>query len=331
MALSIVALTAAYTNAQTPVLSMPVDCELGKDCFIFKYADTSPDKSVTDYVCGRRSTDGHKGTDFALTDPLAIDKNIPVLAMSDGVVLATRDGIKDNQPGKVSFPEGKDCGNRVGIEHGGAWLTDYCHLKQGSIKVRKGDKVNRGQVIGYVGSSGVSERPHLHVSVRQGKTDIDPFSGIPLSAEPSCDSAKSSMPRTTLWDDEAQDKLSDYRPQVIEYLGLATDIPDIDSVTQQQFTAKSATNPPLLVAYVTVLGTVGGIEKWLRIFSPDGSLFFEHTNIQKKNFARSFIYAGTKRPDSGFDTGLWTLVATVRGRGPIGPFSETRINHFEIR
>jgi murein DD-endopeptidase MepM/ murein hydrolase activator NlpD len=74
-------------------------------------------------------------------------------------------------------------GNSVVIEHGNGEFSFYAHLKPGSIRVRAGEQVARGQLLGQVGSSGNSTEPHLHFQVCDGP---DPLlcAGIPVQFEP---------------------------------------------------------------------------------------------------------------------------------------------------
>jgi len=58
--------------------------------------------------------------------------------------------------------KGKECGNGVVITHGDGYETQLCHLKQASIIVQKGDQVKKGDILGFVGTSGASEFPHVH-------------------------------------------------------------------------------------------------------------------------------------------------------------------------
>lgn len=96
----------------------------------------------------------HSGTD------LAAPYGSPVYAVADGV---------------VSFvgPHGGH-GNYIRLEHGGAIGTGYGHLSR--FAVQQGLRVRAGQVIGYVGSTGLSTGPHLHYEVFRGGASIDPMS-----------------------------------------------------------------------------------------------------------------------------------------------------------
>ena len=64
------------------------------------------------------------------------------------------------------------CGIAVRLEHGGGLSTRYCHMSR--MAVAAGMQVRRGQVIGYVGSSGLSTGPHLHYEMYRGGRVINP-------------------------------------------------------------------------------------------------------------------------------------------------------------
>ena len=64
-------------------------------------------------------------------------------------------------------------GKHVKIEHGFGYITVYAHLHK--INVRKGQKVKRGDIIGFVGSTGRSEAPHLHYEVQKDDRRINPI------------------------------------------------------------------------------------------------------------------------------------------------------------
>ncbi len=91
-------------------------------------------------------------------------------------VYATADGIIE----KVEFNEG-GYGKEVVIRHSKKLSTQYAHLSAFAVKLN--DTVKKGQVIGYVGSSGRSTTPHLHYEVRLNNQDVDPGKYFKLSAQ----------------------------------------------------------------------------------------------------------------------------------------------------
>jgi len=87
----------------------------------------------------------HKGTDFAAPS------GTPIMASGSGTVVLA-----------------KWCGgggNCVKIKHNSTYETVYAHMKSFAKGIRKGKKVKQGQIIGYVGSTGMSTGPHLHYEV----------------------------------------------------------------------------------------------------------------------------------------------------------------------
>src|SRR5436190_13146599 len=97
----------------------------------------------------------HLGVDFAAPP------GTPVRAVGDGTVAEAR-----------WVPQ---LGRCVRIEHAGALVSVYGHLRSLANGVREGLAVERGQVIGYVGSSGLSTGPHLHFAIERGGEYVDPL------------------------------------------------------------------------------------------------------------------------------------------------------------
>jgi len=90
-----------------------------------------------------------------------------VIAVADGVVRDTRDGEQEHkplspQPEPSSLTADGLFGNYVVLELQPGVFATYAHLKKGSVKVRPGDRVHRGQSLGQLGQSGNSAAPHLH-------------------------------------------------------------------------------------------------------------------------------------------------------------------------
>jgi murein DD-endopeptidase MepM/ murein hydrolase activator NlpD len=71
-------------------------------------------------------------------------------------------------------------GNVVWVDHGGTLLSVYAHLS--SIRVRAGQSVGRGELLGLSGQSGDATAPHLHFEIWRGGIEVDPvplFGGKP--------------------------------------------------------------------------------------------------------------------------------------------------------
>jgi murein DD-endopeptidase MepM/ murein hydrolase activator NlpD len=125
---------------------------------------TAPaDAAISDVFGSQRIFTGksespHLGLDFR------VPSGTPVAAMNDGTVLLAR----------LLYYEG----NFVVLDHGQGLLTIYMHLSE--FKVKEGDQVKRGQVIGLSGGTGRATGPHLHVGVRWQGTYLDPAALIRL-------------------------------------------------------------------------------------------------------------------------------------------------------
>lgn len=101
-----------------------------------------------------KTTKFHAGLDFAAP------QGTPVYATADGVV-------------RLAGNTGDGYGNHVIISHGFSYETLYGHMVR--IKARPGQRVTRGEVIGWVGSTGKSTGPHLHYEVHKNGKPLDPI------------------------------------------------------------------------------------------------------------------------------------------------------------
>ena len=128
----------------------------------------------------------HLGTDFAAP------KGTPIYATAKGVVkyLATLTGY----------------GNVVYLKHGADYLTVYAHLAGFKKGLRSGDKVSKGQAIGFVGSTGQSTGPHLHYEIR--------LNGIHQDAE------KFNPPKQSLVPSSAMASFKEKSNHVLSELGI---------------------------------------------------------------------------------------------------------------
>ena len=89
------------------------------------------------------------------------------VAHSDGVVVSTRNNCQGFEQGSY--------GNYVKLRHDDGYYTLYAHIAYNTVKVKVGNRVNRGQILGYMGNTGYSFGGHLHFEVRdRSDVRIDP-------------------------------------------------------------------------------------------------------------------------------------------------------------
>lgn len=98
----------------------------------------------------------------------------PILAVSDGTIVDMRADLADQVPGALpdGLPIGEADGNFAVLDIGGGAFVLYAHMQPGSVRVRTGDRVRRGDVIGAVGNTGNSSEPHLHLHVMDGPSPL---------------------------------------------------------------------------------------------------------------------------------------------------------------
>ena len=192
---------AAAADSTPPKLSLPIRCEPGKTCFIQSYVDIDTGPEWRDFACGSATYEGHKGTDFRVLSSAAAAQHVAVLASADGMVKGQRDGMDDILIDELTkgMVAARECGNGVVIDHGAGWETQYCHMLKGSVRVKAGDKVTRGQPLGDVGNSGLAQFAHVHLEVRKDGKPVEPFSGRSQDAACSLDAKGNGG----LWTDDA--------------------------------------------------------------------------------------------------------------------------------
>lgn len=117
----------------------------------------------------------HAGDGKALTDYYCYGQ--PILAPAAGVVVTAVDSLPDQAIG--ARDPAHAAGNNVVIDHGNGEYSLLAHLQPRTVKVKVGQKVKAGDVLGLAGNSGNTSEPHLHVHLMNGPS-MDDADGLPM-------------------------------------------------------------------------------------------------------------------------------------------------------
>jgi Peptidase family M23 len=305
----LLALAASPACAEGLSLALPLACALGTDCWVQQYPAHGAD--AADYRCGHESYKGHDGTDFRVRDTSV---HVPVLASAAGRVKAARDGVADHlvkNGADLASVKGRECGNGAVIAHEGGFETQYCHLRQGSVRVKPGDTVEAGTKLGEVGYSGEAAFPHVHLTVRRGGKALDPFDGGPAVG------AACGTGGTPLWNRQAADALAydkgadlidaGFHGAPVEMEGLETgkagkDMPEKDW--------------PAMVAYLWAINLSAGDVIRVTLKGP-GGVAAENSVTLDRNKAQYLLFAGKKKPKGGWLAGSYSGSVTVTNGGEV--------------
>lgn len=299
---ALLAVAAGAAATERPELTLPVDCEPGKSCFIQHYVDLDAGSATRDYMCGTATYDNHRGVDFRLLSAAASAVGVPVRAATGGTVKAVRDGVADAFRNASNAPDikGRECGNGVVIDHGGGWETQYCHLKQGSVRVSKDQTVERGAHLGDVGFSGEADFAHLHFTVRHKDRVVDPF--LPDAVDGACDRSR----RTAgMWAPQIATKLPYKAGEIIGW-GFADAAPEYRALERnhEAISPPNALSPALLF-YGRFINLVAGDRVRVVIVGPGGSFAEELSLPIARNKPIVVSYAGKKRKSEPWRPGVY--------------------------
>jgi hypothetical protein len=316
-AIILVALSGVGLAQPAPSLSLPIDCTLGRDCFIQQYVDVDPGPGAKDYRCGIASYEGHKGTDFRVLSVKAAEAGVKVLASAAGRVKSVRDGVEDRLIATAADAQAvkdRECGNGVVLDHGGGWETQYCHMRRGSVMVRAGQMVVAGAALGLVGYSGEAQFAHVHLSVRKDGAVVDPFLGEAVNG--TC-LAPDVRPTSSLWKVDVQPDVAYRDGQIIETgfsggpVGLAA--------LEQGGVAVPVADSATLVFYARVINLRAGDALRMAVEGPGGFKFAVVGEPAERNRAQFVGMAGQKRGAAPWALGAYRgVVEVIRGGAAIG-------------
>jgi murein DD-endopeptidase MepM/ murein hydrolase activator NlpD len=309
-----------------PTLSLPLACEPHQTCFIQSYVDIDPGADLLDYACGQATNAQHSGVDFRLLSSAAAKADVAVLAAADGMVKGVRDGVFDvfakDLPDKDVI-KGRECGNGVVIDHGGGWETQYCHLKQGSVRVAKDAAIKRGDRLGSVGYSGLADFAHLHLTVRRDDKVVDPF--LPDAGAAAC---QRDARGPGLWEPSVAAAFP-YRSGEIIASGFAGSPPDLHGLERDHtaVTPVSMASDALLV-FGRFVNLIKDDRVRLIATGPGGGLIEQVSPPLDRNKATYLFYAGKKRSSAPWPPGRYEgRIELVRDGGVIA----TRVFTLDLR
>jgi murein DD-endopeptidase MepM/ murein hydrolase activator NlpD len=288
-------------------LGLPVDCKLKVDCFVQQLPDVDPGPGTLDPLCGQATYQGHTGWDIRLRSLSDIALNVSVIALADGIVSRLRDGVPDQifqAANDRSQLKDKECGNGIVIDHQGGLSSQYCHLKNGSLSVRTGAHVRKGERIGAIGSSGVAEFPHVHVSVRRDGKLVEPLTGQSLGHEtPFCGDLSESLLDTLTRQALVQPTVA------ILDAGLAAAPPDLFNLVRSGGPPLATATTSSTVAWLWAINVDEGSRFRIRLVGPGEIALIDHTtNALPRRKANYLAYVGRKM---GVKSGAYHLTAEI--------------------
>jgi hypothetical protein len=306
-------------------LSLPLVCEPHSTCFIQSYVDLDAGPGVRDFACGGATYDGHSGVDFRLLSAASSIAGIAVIASADGTVKGVRDGVPDifAKDGKADDVKGRECGNGVLIEHSGGWETQYCHMKQGSVRAAKGQAVKRGDRLGDVGFSGKADFAHVHLTVRHDGKVIDPF--LPSAIDSAC---QKDAKAPTLWTAEVAAKFP-YKNGEIIGAGFAGEPVGLDALEKDNSNVAALTPAsPALIFYGRFINLLAGDRARVVVDGPGGSFIEELSPPLDRNKASYVSYAGKKRQNQPWPSGRYEGRVEIVREGAV---IATKLGQIELK
>lgn len=275
-------------------LGLPAQCDLGKTCFLQQYPDMNAGSAAIDPLCGSRSYDGHKGTDLRILSLKDMEKGYPVIAIADGKVLRARDGETDHlvetskDRARIS---GKECGNGLVMQLEDGYEVQYCHLKKGSLAVKPGTDVRKGDRLGDIGASGLTQFPHVHITVSRNGETLDPLTGRELSQ--GC--TQTFRREASLFSPDIVEKLDLKKPDILSS-GLAGKPVDHRALVTDGPPPQVSSRDPVFVAWAWFANLAKGNTIRLLVKDAEGNPLVDHTSKPLDRAKATYsAFAGRKR------------------------------------
>jgi hypothetical protein len=266
-------------------LRFPLEGTLNEDFFFTNYVDLQPGSGLLDYQCGLKTYAGHNGVDIVLPDFARMDRGVNILASAPGTVTHVQDGHFDRHKSWDSSAPS----NLVILEHRDGFRSAYLHMQNGSVAVSVGQVVEAGTLLGRVGSSGMSDMPHLHFELQRH--------GDPLEAH-----AGECGPSFSHWADPTpyQDAFRLFD------LGLTRDLLTLARVKDPPTRVESFSGGEQLRAWVQLLNVRPGQISTFRLRNQGGAVQWTYSFSHSQFYSLSWWWVNYTLPASSTG-GVWTM------------------------
>jgi murein DD-endopeptidase MepM/ murein hydrolase activator NlpD len=187
-------------------------------------------------------------------------------------------------------------------------MTQYSHLLKGSVKVYTGQRVNKGDVLGFVGLSGNSEFPHVDFSVTRDGKHVDPFNP---------ERAGCGVGSATLW---SAPELQSLRYQATGLLisGFSAIKPDREKAESGGYPSSAfSADAESLLYWVELFGVRKNDQLSIALHGPNLRQVMNHEEVLSGNKAVLFSYAGKRRGPAPWPKGTYSALFRLVRSGKI--------------
>jgi murein DD-endopeptidase MepM/ murein hydrolase activator NlpD len=319
----------AVQQSNAADLAWPLQPVTGFDQFdyhgVSNFVDHDPrfPHFVQDYTCGSRTYDlasgyNHAGTDYFLWPYpwlMTDESQVRILAAAPGILVRKDDGNFDRN----CALDGNSDPNDVYVQQDDGFTAIYLHMRKGSLTTKAiGERVETGEYLGMVGSSGNSTAPHLHFELRDANNQVvDPRHG-------QCNASPDLWTVTQLYEDPHIDTISTHsaEPQFVDCGVDATGNP-----VEENPNFKDVFKPgDALWVFTSYRDQRNGEVTKFSIARPDGSEFATWDfDLASQNNPKSF-YSGTGADwqfalPNDAPAGTWTITAAFQGQTYVKTFA----------
>jgi hypothetical protein len=229
-----------------------------------------------------------------------------------GTVKNVRDGVPDHTgtDADVQAAKGRECGNGVVVTHPAGWETQYCHLKNGSVRVRPGQTRRRRR------------RPGPGRPDRRGRLSSRPSGACARTERRSIPFSYGARPLACgsggrgLWSPAAQAALPYRAPEVLNAGFAAAPVTQATIDAGTTGPAPNAASPNLL-AFVRAIGLDAGDVQTLSVTGPAGFAAEQTVPALERPRAEHFLFTGRRNRAGRWPSGAYQARYVVRRRGQV--------------